>query len=322
MDKGIRYIVQRIEKNYYTKNPNLLFSRICCMKEEKLPCNCITGLMVNYAGYIIKNCLHKQKCAAKYTVENNIAYIKVLYEEKDLFPIVMDYEKTKTYYFTQSICMKEDKSDQQAYMGFRQYHSIDEIEKLIEEYGKDNLHQLQTKELYYIEFWIRFLSALRAKNVKESSKAFLTMAIFMFPGKTLKLIKNEITINEDMPWKEQLVNFLCEYLDFLQNIGDPEHGFFFKFSSAFERLTQINVGDFIEKEIKESYALMIEVLESACKSNACELSRQNGGFKTILREIQKSKEDMGLKLANRLNEKIRSLDNMYAGFNLVKSVEI
>ncbi len=322
MDKGIIYIVQRIEKNYYTKNPNLLFSRTCCMKEEELPCNCITGLMINYAGYIIKNCLHKQKCVANYTVENNIAYIKVSYEEKDLFPIVMNFEKTKTYYFMQSICMKDGKSDRQAYMGFKQYHSIDEIAELIEEYRKENLDQLQPKEFYYIEFWIRLLSALRVKKVEESSKAFLAMAIFMFPGKTLKLMKNEIAMNEDIVWKKQLVNFLCEYLDFLWNIGNPKHGFFFKFANAFERLTQINVGDFIEKEIKESYALMIEVLESACISNACEISRQSGGFKAILKEIRKSKDGLGLKLASQLNEKINDLDNMYAGFNLAKSVEI
>lgn len=324
MNEGISYIVKKIEKNYYKKNPNLLISGKCCMKEESenLQCNCITGIMLNYAGYIIKNCLHKQECEAKYTVDNNIAYIKISYNQVEAFPIMMNYIDTKRYHFTHMMCRKGKKSDQQAYIKFRCYRSINEISEEVENYQKNNMRNLSMKETYYIEFWIRLLSALRVKKLEQSSKAFLSMAIFMFPGKTLKLIKDEIAKHNDIEWKKKLIDFLCEYLDFLKKIGNPEQGFFFKFSNAYESLTQIKVRNFIENEVKESCELMIETLQSACKSNADEVNRRSGKFRAILKEILKSQGDLDKEMLNKFSAKIDDLDNMYTEFNLGKAVGI
>ncbi len=322
MKNGIRYIIRRIEQNYYIQNPNLLIDGTCCMKVEKLPCNCITGIMVNYAGYIVKNCMYKEGSEAKYTIENNIAYLKVLCDGIEISPIMKGYEKTKRYHFQQEICEKNIGDDQQVYIGFGRYRSINEITELVEDYEKENINKLELKERYYVEFWIRLLSVLRVKKLEESSKAFLSMAIFMFPGKTLGLIKNEISLHRDLLWKKQLVDFLCEYLDFLKKIGNPEQGFFFKFSRAFENLTQVRVGEFIESELREGYEIMIEVLQSACAFNADEVHRSRSGFRAILREIRKSWGDLEEGVLNKFSGKINDVDNMYASFNLGTDLKI
>jgi len=316
MKDGITYIIRRIEKNYYIQNPNLLIDGTCCMKAEKLPCNCITGIMVNYAGYIVKNCMNKKNCEAKYAIENDIAYLKVLCGGIEMAPIMRGYERTKKYHFQQELCEKNIGDAQQAYIGFKRYHFISEITDLVEKYEKENINQLGLRERYYIEFWIRLLSVLRVKKLEESSKAFLAMAIFMFPGKTLGLIKNEISLQEDLLWKKQLINFLCEYLDFLKEIGNPEQGFFFNFSKAFENFTQVRVGEFIENGLRESYEIMIEVLQSACKSNADEVHRFRSGFRAILQEIRKSWGDSEKEVLNKFSNKINDVDNMYVSFNL------
>ena len=304
MDEQMKYIIQRIEKDYYVKNPNLLNFKANCMMEEGLTCNCITGIMINYAGYIIKNLFLKDKCKAEYTVEEDIQYIKIIYSGVDIFPVKMTLNNDRKYYFQRLLCNKQD-VDNQAYVPFKQYNGLNEIVEEIEKFSKDNIGKLSPQDNYNFEFWIRFLRALRTKSLQESSRAFLAMSIFIFPNKTIKLINDVIVNNKNISLLKNVIDFLSEYLEFLISIGDPKGGFFVKFAKSFEELSNINIAEFIEESMADDLkTLMLDSLQSAYENNIAEVKQHRRGFRLILKSIQKTYKEEGDEYAKKLREKI------------------
>ena len=57
MDKAIDYVRKVFENKYYSNNQDIFIGEEQCTKDEMLICNCITGIMLNYAGYLLSICL-------------------------------------------------------------------------------------------------------------------------------------------------------------------------------------------------------------------------------------------------------------------------
>lgn len=284
-DKSIEYVRLKMELNYFSRNRNLLVQTNKCMYKEGLPCNCITGIMMNYAGYIVKNCFKKDYYEATYELENNVRYIRVLINGLDLCPIFSTSEgMEKPFYFCDDVCMlkqrkngnsiQTERRDEPVYIPFRKYNGLEEISSRCNDL---KLFGLKGQDIYRFELLIRFLSALRMKSMMNNGVTFLAMAIFMFPNKTLNLINKAIQA-DNVPI-EQTIEFYKNYLSFLREINDTGLGYKLRLSLAFEKLTGVNIAGILEfAETEDVGDLVGEMLEAAFQNNINEITIHRGGF--------------------------------------------
>lgn len=294
MLNGLEYILQRIEKNYYEHNRNLFnLTESNCLKNEGLDCNCITGIIVNCAAYVASICLDKDyKVASGMRKINSECYIVGFGGDKKLFPVLnAEIKSEKDFILADHVCSKAE--GDQAYIGFRHYHSIDEI-ITITDYDR-----LLPKDRDRVEIWTRFLCAMRMQNIETCNLALWMMAAYLFPMETCRLIFRFKTSFE-MQW---LRRFMNEYHQFLDCIGGlTEVGFHNRFIQAYSRSTRIDIspiiGDLLQDDnIGLTVKSVRETLRDAYLDNIS-IIQQRRGFAKICSVVLKD---------NRLHDEFREI---------------
>lgn len=298
MTDGLNYILQRIECVYMQNNKNSLMNKdAVCLQDEDLPCNCITGIVVNYAAFLTRVCLFDDAYNPTMAVVTEKFYYVQCHEKTNVVcPVIGPLDKNAFYVVSGLLCEKSKGIE--AYIPFHSYTELERIETELIEYS--NQHVLAPDKTLYLEFWIRFLSSMRVRPLDITSKAFLFMAIYFFPNRTLKVIwdfKNDI--NSD--WIEM---FLRNYLNFLLDIRESKKlGFQQRFVQSFKRWTAIDISAFVEKlsidsnkevSFNKEKDLFLETLITAYIHNMNEISRSRGYFKRFCLEHSKNEDIMSI----------------------------
>ncbi len=298
MDKAIDYVRKVFENKYYSNNQDIFIGEEQCTKDEMLICNCITGIMLNYAGYLLSICLKITDCRISFQLNNNIGYIQVYYKQKELIPYSNQESNPLEFYLGNLLCDKPDCKKEQSYIPFRSYSSRLYLDKQVssskimeEVYKKSG----KIYDCYSFVFWLDFLSAMRMQSLQINSKAFLAMAIFMFPGRTIKCINAAIENNSmlDKSNLQRLANFLSAYVFFIESLEDKaEKNFFSQFVQGFKNLTNVFTGYLIEeiidkKDVPNAEKNLYQVLVGAYERNRAERNRHSSALNNCIRTLKK-----------------------------------
>lgn len=292
MTESLNYILRRIEYNYLRDNYNALMSKdAICLQDEMLPCNCITGIVVNYSAFLAITCLSEIKCKATVEVQNKGHYYYIQCKEGDdiVCPVTIPFDTRANYTVGERLCKKSLGSE--AYVSFPSYAELQSIAKKSQEY--ERLHMRETDKRLYLEFSIRLLSAMRVQPLNVTSKAFLFMAIYLFPNRTLKLI----WADRDKFERGLLTNLIKDYLNFLSRIENGEKiGFYRRLVQAFKLSTNIDISAFIEflsPSSNNEKDVFLETLISALIRNIVEIDRERGPMKKLCLDFLDC-EDVGI----------------------------
>lgn len=296
MDKAIEYVLLKIEEAYYQQNSNIRIKCGSCMKDEGLKCNCITGIAINYAGYLACICC-KENCEVKFFMDSgDIGYMCIVWEGKPFMPVTLEQLDSAQYYLENKIeiCRRQRDKRRQARIAFREYHSMEKLSKKVRdaEVAENAIMQriYEKKGIRYcycFQFWISFLETMRTRSLEDSGKALLAMTIFMFPEKTLEDVRRAVAETDDAGEEElkKTADFLNEYLKFLEKLESVKGGFFFHdFCIEFKKLTGIEIRYFIEEiicnpKVPISQDTLYEILSRALENN---LKEKRGSLSEII----------------------------------------
>lgn len=298
MDKAIDYVRKVFESKYYSKNQDIFIGEEQCTRDEMLICNCITGIMLNYAGYLLSICLKITDCSIRFQLNNNIGYIQVNYKEKALIPDSNQELNPFEFYLGNLLCDKPDRKKEQSYIPFRSYVSRSYLDTQVSSSKiMDEIYEKSGRiyDCYSFVFWLDFLSAMRMQSLQINSKAFLAMAIFMFPGRTIKCINAAIENKsiQDKSNLQKLANFLSGYVSFIENLEDKtEKNFFSQFVQGFKNLTDVFTGYLIEeiidkKDVPNAERNLYQVLAGAYERNRAERNRHSSALNNCIRILKK-----------------------------------
>lgn len=278
MDEAIEYIWLKIEESYFDLNPDMI-GRDYCIHEEGVPCNCITGIILNYVGYIAKRCLGSSDYKNSINMVEGNFYIRTKIGDKEISPVFWREENGEFYLQGQS-CDKSAIIGKEVYFPFRNYKDVGQRIK-DNAYSKKILGPVND---YRLKFWVLFLKAVRVKAPEIKQKALLAMAIFLFPEITLQMIYDFLRIEKaGEAEKEKLLDFIEEYKIFLNNLSiSHQFNFFFFFSKEFENMTKVNIFSFIEAIVDNAPdTFLLEIMWSAYGRNKHELQKRRGLFRKI-----------------------------------------
>lgn len=304
MDETIEYVLLKIEEAYYGENTNLRFSNKSCMQDEGLRCNCLTGIAINYAGYLTCICRKIEGWEGRFYMDGgHLGHMGAECKGKSPLPPVMREEPRVSRYYLDGklrICEKQARG-KQARIPFRTYPGLEGLNEKIRDVDgvmraiyeeKDNIHYC-----YQLKFWISFLKIMRVYSLEESSKALLAMAIFMFPGKTLKCVHKAVDVAvENIKMKSQLkkiAHFLKGYSEFLKRLkaaGDDNISFY-DFCREYKEFTGIEIGYCIEEFVTNEKVLdgrdvLREILCKAMKGNLTAREKR-GSLDKVIKTLKK-----------------------------------
>lgn len=286
MKNEFNYSMMLIEKCFYERKKQYLkCEEKVCSGERNLPCNCLTGLGINYWGFVVTNCYHFNM-ANKLDIEDNICCIFSICDEKILLPIRQGRDAKEKYYFHHKICEKKEVSRDKIYV---QGKLENDYCAFMEKYISDTNLQLArkiTESDPVCDFLSNFMVSVRTQPMERESKALLAMMLFFFPNRTMKLIfeyMNDEEVKEDE--KSYIRDFMNEYNSFLNKIDSQNiSGFLLGFSARFEELTGVYVGEEIQKVIdgQENKDFWIKAIFTAYNRNLEEKRRRNSRYNKIL----------------------------------------
>ncbi len=249
MDKGLDYFQSRLEYEYYSKNPNILVCREWCMQKSELPCNCITGLLLSYAAYVLQFCYEvPEKSAIKIDLSfaKDILYPSVSIERShEMQKITAIYEDEGELFLWNTKGKCNHSKETKVYYRFREYDSLDTLSTQLSDQQLDwNIRFANAN--YWLEFWNCFLSVLRVMEYDKANRAFMLMTILMTTEDILeifiKCLKNEPGM------VRHVSSFIDDYFDLMMKLKGISYAtpFSAKFSKAFKDVTEIPIAEFIE----------------------------------------------------------------------------
>ncbi len=247
MENGLDYFQTRLEYEYYLKNLDILECHDWCMQKAGLPCNCITGLLLSYAGYVLHFCYEiprESSAEIELLLERGILYPSAFVEsnhERQKITAIYD-NKSEIFLWNPRKC---NQSNEKVYYRFREYESLDELREQLSDQGIVwNIHFANAN--YWKEFWIYFLSALRVTEYDKANRAFMLMTILMAGEDILEMFMEHLKYAPDMA--ECIGKFINDYFDLLKKMEGITYGpsFSAKFSTNFKIITGIPIAEFIE----------------------------------------------------------------------------
>lgn len=247
MENGLDYFQSSLEYEYYSKNPNILECHDWCMQKSGLPCNCITGLLLSYAGYVLQFCYEvpeKSSVKIELLLDRGILYPSVAVERKGkMQKITAIYNSGKETFLWNTWCNQSDEN--KVYYRFREYDSLETLSKQLSD------HQIKwpirfANANYWREFWKYFLSALRVTEYKRANRVFMLMAILMTVEDILERFMECLRSDHDMAG--YIGQFIADYFELLTGLKGVSYvpSFLAKFSQKFKAVTGIPIAEFIE----------------------------------------------------------------------------
>lgn len=299
MDKAIEYVLLIIEQIYYEQNVDIRIEKGSCMKDEGLMCNCITGIAINYVGYLLCICLGMKDCKMYFEMSSTIGYVKVEYKGKPLISVRLNELENSKCYLYGKICSNIT-GEQQTRIAFRSYPDIKTLNDKVE-VAEDVMKEVNSKKgieyCYRLKFWILFISALRTNSLDESGKPFLAMAIFMFPSKTINYIDDAVnnTMGDKCTDINEFKRFLKKYLKFLNILGRlGDKLSFYVFCREFKWLTNLEISYIIENfinnhKVPDARETLGEIFRKSLKYNLQQMEKR-GKLTKIIQKLKCSED--------------------------------
>lgn len=289
MKQALEYYILKMERTFYEKNRTLLGKDVICCGKSGLPCNCFTGLSINYLGYIIRNCFLLNPNIL-FDVKDGIKYILTMYDGKRLMPVSVSDSNLDQYLLEKLICNETVELKNDVYIKIASFTSMEDLDRKIEN-ARGEWECRITESNVTCEFLLLFLVAIRTQPIEIQSKVLLAMVLYIFPNKTGQLVHDFLTegrITEKD--KKELLEFMNEYEQFINKVNDcSEYGFLSKFSSLFQEFTGVYIGRWIEEiGSKGENNFFHEVLLAARNRNREERLRKRSYFKKIMRRLQET----------------------------------
>ncbi len=277
MDSELENFIQLIEKVFYEKG-------VSCNVQKELPCNCLTGLGLNFWGYVIKNCW-RIEIESTLQIKGDVKYIISAHKGKKLIAVFCD-ESVENCLLSNRICEKEGVAKDKIYLRGDVAHFSDPGE-IGNEYGKRIMESQSAAD-----FLMHLTAAVRTQPLSKESSVLFAAVMFFFPNRTLKLVLDylncEETTEED---KKHIKKFFDKYNHFIHKLDSSnQYGFLSKFSQLFSELTGAYIGEWIsetfihkDKEKELSIEFYVETLRAAHENNRAEMSRRTSPYWKIRR---------------------------------------
>lgn len=284
MELELEYFLLLIEKDFYEKNSSLLCKETICNAQKKLPCNCLTGLSMNYWGYVIKNCYNVDWENIFDIKGNNISCILTTYRGKGLIPVMLDKNEKIEYLFSDKKCIKEEVSSDKVYIQETCFEDYAHMLKYISDIEPKCGNRITEYGPIY-DFLSYFIIAVRTQPIEKESRVLLTIMLFFFPNRTMKLVLEYLNNAEKKENQKNIIKeFVEEYGVFLNDLAaSDDYGFLTDFSTFFKKLTGIYVGEWLEEinsDLKEEF--LRQTLVAAYNRNVEEKNRRNSYYKEII----------------------------------------
>lgn len=289
MKQALEYYILKMEKIYYEKNEALLGEDIICCGKSGLPCNCFTGLTINYLGYIIRNCFFLD-LENSFDMKGGIKYILTMYDGKRLAPASAEDSDLDQCLLDKLICNETVKFKNDVYIKIASFANMEEVDRQIQNAKREWKNRITESDVT-CEFFLLFLVAIRTQTIDIQSRILLAMALFVFPNRTAQLIHEFLTnrtITEED--RRDLQGFMNEYEKFIIKVnGCSEYGFLSKFSSYFQDFTGVYIGQWIEEIGKKGENdFFNQVLLAASNRNEEERKRRSSYFKKIKKLLKET----------------------------------
>lgn len=277
MENGLDYFQTRLEYEYYSKNPDIISCHDWCMQKGGLPCNCITGLLLNYAGYVLHFCYEIPRGTSaeiELLLDNEILYPSASVESNHVRQIVTTiYDKEgEMFLWRPKKCNQSNQSEKKVYYQFREYKNWDELRDQLS-YLNVNWNIRFANANYWMEFWIYFLSALRVTEYGKANRAFMLMAILMACEDMLEMFMEHLKTTPDMA--KDIGKFINDYFDLLKKMEGIPYGPAFpaKFSKNFKIITEIPIAEFIESVNRKIENSWVDELLYTQFARSCSMCR-------------------------------------------------
>lgn len=282
MEFRLEYYMLWIEKVFYENNLFLLDENGICNAQKKLPCNCLTGLIMNYWGYVIKNCLHFD-LESSFELKGNVSCILMAYKGQRIIPATFDEIGSGEYWLSGRVCNKAEVSRDKIYIEKPAVEDYGYMAKYISETDEQN-RVLESKQIYGL--LSHFITAVRTQPAEREGRVLFALMLFFFPNRTLKLVYGYMSgpqMKESE--KEYIKEFMEKYDIFLNELNVyKDYGFLSGFSALFEELTGIYVGEWIEEIIEKQKGkrLWRQALDAAYNRNIEERGRRTSLYKKVM----------------------------------------
>lgn len=287
MKQALEYYILKMEKIFYEKNETLLGKDIICCGKSELPCNCFTGLTINYLGYIIRNCFICNP-ENSFDMIDGIKYILTEYDGKRLAPVSTEDSDLDQYLLGKLICDETVKYKNDVYIRIASFTNMEDVNQQIKDIKREWENRITESDVT-CDFFLLFLVAIRTQTIDMQSRILLAMALYVFPNKTARLIYEFLT-NRTITEEDgrDLQGFMDEYEKFIIEVNEcPEYGFLSRFSSSFQDFTGVYIGQWIEEITKKGENdFFNQVLLAASNRNKEERNRRTSYFKKIRKKLK------------------------------------
>lgn len=286
MESDIRHLIVYIEKCFYNDYRFSSESKELCSAKKQLPCNCLTGIIINYWAFAYNNCIRSFLDFSFGIYQNKIAYVICSYNNKILIPILPD--ESKDYLLNNDICRDDKVSTEQVYIR-RSYDSFDkDLDIDLENISSQKKNSESLPILYILAY---YYPVTRICSLEKESFLLLFMTIYMFPNRTMKRVFEYYSSSATKKEKEYIISFLNKYESFLATLNSEEYGFFTRFSCNFEKYTKVSIDEWIEKFNKHmNPEFFLQTLIAAYNRNIEEQKRRSSYFRKI-KELNKTEMD-------------------------------
>ena len=293
MRETLEHYILKMEKMIYENTRIWQGKDTTCNRGKKLPCNCLTGLTLNYLGYMITNCWRIDlECALE--MGGDIKFIMPQYQGDKLAPVFPKERDSEKYLGHKFVCSKESVLDDKIYIRIDSFQNMEELDRRItntDKYQKRRMHEAGIIS----EFMLRFLIAVRTQPIKAECNSLLAMALFLHPKRTLELIDAFLSREDISKENREIVKELFDaYMKMLEGLEIEskmgyDYEFLFRFSELFEELTNVYIGNWIEK-IQEDKGndFIYQALYAAYNRNKEELVRRGSYFHKIEAKLKAS----------------------------------
>lgn len=284
MELELEYFMSLLVKEFYEENQSILCETDICNGQKDPPCNCLTGLSVNYWGYVVRNC-HRVSLENTFDVKNGVYRILTTYKGKRIIPVAIEEKDSGEYLLSGQVCVRAEVSPDKIYLQRNFTVDLPHLDEQIPDQAIERKNRVSEIDPIY-DFLSRFIYAVRIRPIENESTVLFAIMLFFFPNRTMRLVRKYM--NDSMVHgidRSYIKDFITKYDGFLTQLSFcNEHGFFHKFYAFFEELTGVYVGEWIEKAIEnqENKKFWKEALHAAYNRNVEEKKRRSSLFGEVL----------------------------------------
>jgi len=279
-----------LERAFYEDISRYIGANESCNYKKGLPCNCLTGLGLNFWGYVLENC-YELDLSSSIEIKQGLIFFRSkgidteTGQHKLLAPVYAG--ERGDYLLLNIICDESNQatSDSKLNKAFlRRRHpgdtDLNDLNCLVEKSGMQRKSRIpEANEL--ASFFKQAIIGMRTRSMEKECQALFSFAMFFFPNRTGNLVYNYLQTESGntVENKKVIQDYLEKYDKFLNQLNPivkddfTSYGVLAKSSCAFEELTGIWIGEWLQ-EYRDNLSCE-EIIASALTRNCQERDESN-----------------------------------------------